>query len=345
MQQHCTRLPLIDALKAIAAQLIVLHHLAFYGPMSDTAYGLAPALFDWLYENGRLAVQVFLVVGGFLAARSLASRPAPPVEQPLLLIWRRYCRLAIPLMAALVLAVACAAAARALLPLPSTPAAPSLPQLLAHLLLLQDLLGYETLSAGLWYVAIDFQLYALMVALVWLFRQRAVLAVAALATACLFHFNRIAAWDAWALYFFGAYALGALAWWASERKRALPALALMTAVGALALMLDFRSRIAVALITAVLLGLTFWRVPPLSPRPLSFLADISYSVFLVHYPVCLVVNAAFGRAFPADPAANALGLLLAWGLSLLAGVLFHRHVEKPAGIWLGRRSLLAAAPR
>lgn len=345
MQQHCTRLPLIDALKAIAAQLIVLHHLAFYGPMSDTAYGLAPALFDWLYENGRLAVQVFLVVGGFLAARSLASRHSRPIEQPLLLIWRRYCRLAIPLMAALVLAVACAAAARALLPLPSTPAAPSLLQLLAHLLLLQDLLGYEALSAGVWYVAIDFQLYALMVALVWLFRQRAVLPIAALAIASLFHFNRIAAWDAWVLYFFGAYALGALACWASERKRALPALALMTAVVALALMLDFRSRIAVALVSAVLLGLTFRRVPSLSSRPLAFLADISYSVFLVHYPVCLVVNAAFGRAFPADPAANALGLLVAWGLSLLAGALFHRHVETPAGALLGRRSIPASAPR
>ncbi|MEY4755596.1 MAG: hypothetical protein RJA34_494, partial [Pseudomonadota bacterium] len=29
------RLALIDALKAIGAQFIVLHHLAFYGPMSD----------------------------------------------------------------------------------------------------------------------------------------------------------------------------------------------------------------------------------------------------------------------------------------------------------------------
>ena len=36
------RLPFIDALKALASQLIVLHHLAFYGPMSDYARSLAP---------------------------------------------------------------------------------------------------------------------------------------------------------------------------------------------------------------------------------------------------------------------------------------------------------------
>lgn len=65
------RLPFIDALKALASQLIVLHHLAFYGPMSDYARSLAPETMSWFYSNARIAVQVFLVVGGFLAAQSL----------------------------------------------------------------------------------------------------------------------------------------------------------------------------------------------------------------------------------------------------------------------------------
>jgi EAL domain-containing protein (putative c-di-GMP-specific phosphodiesterase class I) len=37
-------LAFIDALKALACQLIVLHHLAFYGPMSDHAYRWHPTL-------------------------------------------------------------------------------------------------------------------------------------------------------------------------------------------------------------------------------------------------------------------------------------------------------------
>jgi peptidoglycan/LPS O-acetylase OafA/YrhL len=332
------RLPFIDLLKALAAQLIVLHHLAFYGPMSDAARELAPALIEGFARHGRLAVQVFLVVGGFLAARALASRGNRTAGQCLRLVWQRYCRLAIPLAAALALALACAAVARAWLPQPSTPAAASLPQLVAHLFLLQDLLGFEALSAGVWYVAIDFQLHALLVALFWLSGHGAMALVAGLAAASLFHFNRLPAWDAWGLYFFAAYGMGVLAYWAAANKRSVGILALMAGVVVLALLLDFRSRIAVALITAVLLGLTFGRpsLPRAAMRPLRFLGDMSYSLFLVHYPVCLVVNAAFGRWWPADPAANVIGLLLAWGLSLLAGALFHRHVEKPAALWLGR---------
>ncbi len=356
MTTPSSRLPLIDAIKALACQFIVLHHLAFYGPMSDAARELAPALIDGLARQGRLAVQAFLVVGGFLAARALASWNNPAIERPLQLIWRRYCRLALPFAAAIGLAVACAAMARSLFPQDSTPAAASALQLLAHLLLLQNLLGYEALSAGVWYVAIDFQLYALMVGLIWLSRRAgaigqrrlAVTLVSALAAASLFYFNRIPAWDDWGLYFFGAYAMGALAYWATDSRHPAPWLALVAAAAAAALMLDFRGRIAVALVIAVLLGLTFRStrlLPPRAARPLAFLGDISYSVFLVHYPVCLVVNAFFGRFVPAHPMANALGMLLAWGLSLLAGALFHRYVERPAVIRLARGPAPAMAAR
>lgn len=53
-------------------------------------------------------------------------------------------------------------------------------QLLAHALLLQDLLDYEALSTGVWYVAIDLQLFALATVLIglphWL-RERGMPAV------------------------------------------------------------------------------------------------------------------------------------------------------------------------
>ena len=52
--------------------VIVLHHLAFYGPMSDHAAPLMPGLIHWLADPARMVVQVFLVVGGYLAALSLA---------------------------------------------------------------------------------------------------------------------------------------------------------------------------------------------------------------------------------------------------------------------------------
>ena len=344
-----SHLPLVDALRAVASQLIVLHHLAFYGPMSDVAYSLAPALFNWLYEDARIAVQVFLVVGGYLSARSLAKHQHFQSERPLFLVWNRYCRLALPMLAAIGLAIASAAAARALIQLESTPAAPGALQLLAHALLLQNMLGYESLSAGIWYVAIDFQLFSLMVFLLWLSRlvgtdsrgnQLLVpVFLFALTLASLFHFNRDAAWDDWALYFFGAYGLGALTFRASRQERSLLWLGIIAAIGLAALLLDFRSRIAVALLVALLLG--FIRDDGianhcLEGRLVAFLGRISYSVFLVHYPVCLLVNALFARFASDSPLINVCGLFIAWGASILSGALFHRHVESPAGEWMVR---------
>jgi peptidoglycan/LPS O-acetylase OafA/YrhL len=162
----------VDAIKAVASELIVWHHLAFYGPMSEVVYPRASGLMDRLYDKARIAVQAFLVTGGFLAARSLVSRlEAPRIEVRRLdvptLLWRRYVRLAPPYLVALAAAVGCAALARRLIQHPATPPAPSLGQVLAHVFLLQDILGHEALSAGVWYVAIGFQLYTLLVLMLW----------------------------------------------------------------------------------------------------------------------------------------------------------------------------------
>lgn len=48
--------------------------------------------------------------------------------------------------------------------------APNILQLVAHALLLQDIVGVEPLSAGIWYVAVDFQLYTMLALLLWLGR-------------------------------------------------------------------------------------------------------------------------------------------------------------------------------
>lgn len=343
MQTSTSRLDFVDALKALASQLIVLHHLAFYGPMSDAASELAPVLIGWLSDYGRMAVQAFLVVGGFLAARSLAPRRRPVFRDPLGLVWRRYAKLMTPYLAALAVAAGCAVIARAWMQHSSIPAAPTGIQILAHGLLLQDLLGYEALSAGVWYVAIDFQLFALMVAVLWLaqrgsavfrtLRYSAPWLVAAVAMASLFFFNRNAAWDVSAFYFFGSYAMGSLAYWTSERARSTLWMVLVVAIVAVALAIDFRLRIAVALAVAVALWgarragiLEAWP----GARPVAFLGRISYSVFLVHFPVCLVVNAAFSRFAAGEPIVNLAGMALAWVASIIAGAMFYRLVEDRA---------------
>ena len=74
MSSPLSRDPLIDIFKALACALIIWHHLAFYGPMSDAVLPLFPRLLSWLYDYGRMAVQVFLVLGGYLSVAHLAPQ-------------------------------------------------------------------------------------------------------------------------------------------------------------------------------------------------------------------------------------------------------------------------------
>ena len=340
MRATATRFAFIDAFKAIASQLIVLHHLAFYGPMSDVAQDLAPALISWLSQDARIAVQVFLVIGGFLAARALAPEGKLLADNPLQVLYSRYFKLVIPYFTALLLAVFCAACAGLLMAHDSIPETPTALQLFVHALLLQNLLGFDALSAGVWYIAIDFQLFALLLGAFWLAhrlgaringtRALSILFVALLAGASLLFFNRDSSWDNWALYFFGSYALGVLTYWASTRKRDTGWLSVIAIAVIVVLLIDFRSRIAVALVVALALGiarrsggLQGW---PQS-RLLAYLGQISYSVFLVNFPVALVVNALFAYFAPDNTLANALGMLVAWLACVLAGAAFHRYVE------------------
>ncbi len=351
IDSHATdRMPVIDVLKALASQLIVLHHLAFYGPLSDAVNAVAPTLIGWLYDYARMAVQVFLVVAGFLAPRSFAAASTAGISWPLAAIGKRYWRLGMPYLAALAVAIACAAIARTWMHNDSIPHAATLPQLVAHVLMMQDILDYESLSAGVWYVAIDFQMFVLMAVVVWLGQRlgsvsggstrATTILVSLLALASLLYFNRQDRWDSWGMYFFGAYALGVLAFKASASERSPLWLAALLFAGVAVLMVDFRLRIAVALSTALLLGIAR-RSDAMRqsgcPVSLAYLGRISYSVFLVHFPVCLLVNAAIHRLAPGDPLVGAMGMLLAWAASTGAGALFYRYVESP--IAYGRYSL------
>lgn len=343
----------VDAFKGIACVMIVWHHLAFYGPMSDVVQPFVPGLTGWLYDYGRMAVQVFLVVGGFLAASSLAPEGVAAFGQPGHLILRRYRRLVRPYLVALAVSVLVSALVRPWFDHPSVSAAPTLLQVLAHVLLLQDVTGQEALSAGVWYVAIDLQLFAMSVLIFGVARQLqlrwpgmharlgslGIGLVLVLAMSSLFFFNRYAGLDMTGLYFFGSYALGMLAFWASTAANKANAgksgqwLMAIALLGGAALALDFRGRLALALVVAFgLVGLqqsvgTAWPRRWLQQRWLTQLGKISYSVFLIHFPVCLLVNAVVSHFWPTQVLANALGLLAAFLLSLLAGVALYWGVE------------------
>ena len=338
---------LVDGLKTVASQLIVLHHLVAYGPLPVALRSVIPGTVDWLFEYGRMAVQVFLVMGGFLAARTLVGSLSAPGASFARLIGGRYLRLALPFLGAMVISIAAAAWARPWLDADFVPAAPTWTQWWAHVGLLHGVLGLPSLSAGVWYVAIDFQLFVLLGLLCRLGgvqraeggtatrgprpRTGAVVLVALFAAASLFVFNRDAGLDNWAIYFFAAYGMGALVQWAAGGAHLGRTIAIMAAVAAAAMILDYRTRIVLAFATAAALAwasvrpIDAGRAGPL----LRAFADSSYALFLIHFPVCMLVVALAVRSGAQGPLAAFITLVVAWLASNVAGFAFHRWVERP----------------
>ena len=340
--------------------IIIGHHLAFYGPMSDVVWPRAPALMDWFYEYGRMAVQVFLVFGGYLAASTLAPYGTPRTMSPAPLLGKRFARLALPYCAALTLTILVNEGVREMgFAHESVADAPTWDQILAHLLLVHSIGGWESLSAGVWYVAIDFQLFALSALWFWVslhLRQTptidtsaaqavptlAQVGVVLLGCASLWWWNLDAELDVWALYFVGAYALGMMAWWAAHSPATLARwawVAAMLACGAAALALEWRPRIALGWAVALALACASmvrwpdrWRQARWAP--LVWLGQRSYSVFLIHFAVCLLVNALWQAWWPESVAMNALGLVVALLASVAAGALLYRGVESRQASWI-----------
>jgi peptidoglycan/LPS O-acetylase OafA/YrhL len=113
--------------------------------------------------------------------------------------------------------------------------------------------------------------------------------------ASLLSFNLDADLDVWAIYFMGAYGVGMMAFWAVAADKRLTAWSWGLLIAALiigALVYEWRDRISLAGATALLWS---WHAqPPLRWQgwaPLRRLGEISYSVFLIHFSICLLVNA------------------------------------------------------
>jgi peptidoglycan/LPS O-acetylase OafA/YrhL len=337
---------LLDLLKATGCLLIVLHHLAFYGPMSDVVSQAWPRLIHGLSEYGRLAVQLFLVCSGFLSAASLAAQPGMGPGSVLQLAWQRYLRLSIPLMAALSAAVLITEWVRPHFDHPSLSATPDGWQTVAHVFFLQHLADLEALSAGVWYVAIDFQLYLMTLLVLWVVtlwsrvqpgaRPEALRLqlMLGLTLVSLLHWNLQPELDLYGLYFFGAYGMGWLAHRARQSRIPPKGWAVLMALGLLALWVDPRWRIATAWAVALLLATApeRWLAPVVVSgwrAGVSQLSRISYPVFLIHYAVSLAVSAFVTAHWPRSLVCNGLGMAAVVLLSLLAGLGLYRLTERP----------------
>ena len=346
------RSEVIDLLKACACVLIVWHHLVLYSPMAHVVAEWFPLLKVFLLDYALMAVQIFLVVGGYLNAKSWAN-PVPKSAFdffPRLLL--RYQRLTIPLLAALSVAVSITALVRPYFDHSSLSNTPSLMQVVAHIFLLQDILDLEAFSAGVWYVAIDFQLFAMAMACASLAQVwqglsgkgsavRKAFGFWLVLTLCsIFVWNLNPLGEMWGAYFFGAYGLGLCvgAWRSAGFKFKVRNLGLLIfMLGVVAMAYHPRDRLMLALAIALLLC---WyeandckAIKYLQRNWIRELSNASYAIFLIHFSVSLLVSAVVFNFWAENKSANAVGLGVSFGLSVWMGRLIHRAIEMPKPTW------------
>lgn len=344
---------LIDLLKVLAALVIILHHLSSYGQIAVDARAYLPNIMDFLFEYGRFAVQIFLVMAGYLATQSLTRFANTQFNGQALLkvIINRYLRLFAPYVAALVLTIICAWIARHWVADEFVGQAETLGQFLAHLFFLQGILGLDSISAGAWYVAIDWQLYSVLAILLLSFSsyQTLIWMLSMIAVSSLLYFNRDSAYEAYFIYFLGSYTLGMLAYLAknySDSKIRLLAKVMLLLIGvviAISSLQEVWGRNLLAWFVALLLLLwgnasypTVQGGASLKKNVLHAIAwgsQRSYSAFLIHFAFILLANTAY-IAWGFDTYASgpiAIGLMLLVVMcSVISANYLYRWIEIPA---------------
>jgi len=340
---------LIDFLKVFAALMIILHHLSSYGQIAEDAHRVLPGLMTWLFEYGRYAVQIFLVMAGYLAAQSLSRHANTPFSAHglLKLILNRYLRLFAPYAAALIFTIVCAYIARLWVNDEFVGESETLSQFLAHLFFIQGILGLDSISAGVWYVAIDWQLYSVLAILFLSFPsyQALIWLISILAVSSLLFFNRSGDYEAYFIYFIGSYGLGVLAYLASGfqdagvKRVAKIALILIGLVIAAASFREIWLRNFLAWFVA--LALYLWgdaRYPAMQEKD-SFLKVIawgsqrSYCAFLIHFAFILLANTLYIVLGWHTHESGALAIVLMLGVvacSIFTANYVYRWIEVPA---------------
>ena len=318
--------------------------------MAEDARQFLPGVMTWLFEYGRYAVQIFLVMGGYLAAQSLTrTRDIRNPRTALKLIFNRYLRLFAPYVVALLITILCAWVARFWVQDEFVGESETLGQFLAHLFFLQGILGLDSISAGAWYVAIDWQLYAVLAIMLGMFPglRSLIWASTILIVASLLYFNRLSNYENYFIYFIGSYGLGILAQLAKNYADPIVnrlAKILIIIIGLVILVTSFDHLwIRNILAYFVAIALIIWGGRAYKDEKHAKMHNLvfsilwgsrrSYCAFLLHFSFILLANTlyiAWGMDQRHDGAMALAMMFLALVASWVAANYLYRFVEVPS---------------
>lgn len=350
-----SRFAFVDGLRGIAALGIVIFHIWWYEPHPQPAIETVHWTVDAAVMQTRGGVQILLVISGFVIAFTLRHVWFTPLEANLFLA-RRVVRLVPAYWTAIGIVLLVDAICRGPAGLPSPfDGEPTIPRTAAHMAFLQDITGHEAIGAGMWTLCIEMQFY--IVAIIgWGLAQRLFarpaeveprpsawalfLVFAPPALISLFYWRLLDSTTAWVTHFFWMFFLGMVTWWALDKSLPSSVFALVVAIAVVELVfnVEWRNYNGMALGTAVAIyvagrinRLHIW----LNWSPLQYLGRVSYSLYLIHFPVCHLVTS-IGWKLCDDlptPLQALLILISAIPASLLAAHILYRFVEMPSAQW------------
>lgn len=151
-----SRLVFVDGLRGIASVMVVLYHLVGRTPAHSTT------------AKGYLGVAIFFVLSGFVIAMAIGERK---VSLGFLCRFaaRRALRLDPPYWASIAVSIALTYVS---IRIGIAKEFPTVPQVLAHLIYLQDVLGFRAISDVYWTLCLEIQFYLFLIVLLWIGRQQ-----------------------------------------------------------------------------------------------------------------------------------------------------------------------------
>jgi peptidoglycan/LPS O-acetylase OafA/YrhL len=345
------RLAGLDGIRGLAALFVVLHHcwlMSFSGfPVNTGPWWLGLLLY------GHLAVVVFIVLSGF----SLAVSPARnnwQVGGLRRFARRRAWRILPPYWAALVLSLVIA---WTLVPQPGE-GVPTAKTVVLYGLLLQDIAGSPSPNGAFWSIAVEAQLYLVFPLMLLVLRRAGAVVMLGLVTAAVVVIGvlapHISAVDALmrltpqfaALFAIGVVAAGVVSrtprhgrpfpWQWLALLFAAPVVALMAVQGSVWTVANFYwVDLAIGpavglLLAAVATGRPAPLVRLLDTRPVRSLGSFSYSLYLTHAPLVVVMaTLVFGPHMDPGLGKFLATTALAVPVSLVVGRLFAGVFEIP----------------
>jgi len=328
----------LDVLRGFAAAAVMLHH---HGQYYDVLYpGRIPLSFD--LGPGHFGVELFFIISGFVILMTIERKVAIERKKSVReFAISRTARLMPAFLAALVMATLI----RTLSPVPLLDT-PTLPQFLANLTMAPSLLGQTNMDMPYWTLTYELVFYVGMglILALGMLRWSEWFGLLAVAVSCLFiatldvklhHRSSIVL-----LVYYSNFFLIGICLYRIHARMARPvtwaalvvALA-VTVLGGGEKSFDTPGRIYLPL-TLAFTALVWFAVSRhgrwLAWRPLVFLGQVSYPLYLVH----VVLGFAVIRWGVTQGWSTLEGVVAAGLVSLIAATLLHYFIELPGGRWV-----------